>query len=670
MLTQIRNYKTSLMGLMLAGFLALLMVGFGMNFRSNYRESQAGVVIRVNDHEVNNEEFYRQVTLLTENYRERLGENFGKVKQFLNLEQQSIDSIIEGRVAGDFLQSLGLYIGTDQIEATIAQLPFFAKFGLSRENYENFLRSHGLTGEGLEEQTRQNLKERQLQTILADLNQPSEQELKSIYLEKNTKAAFQYLSFKPADFESKVDVSDEAKLKEFYEKQSDHYEKPRSVSYSFVKFAPEDFLDKVEVSPDDVRELYNQKQSQFYEPKELKLREIVFQKDSGSSAVEQMVTGTAAKDGKKDEINAAKKKTASSLVERLKAGEDFQALARQYSEDKGSAAKGGDMGWIITSNLDQDLRSIADRVEQGKFSDVIETATQYVILQVDDIKERKLKPFEEVRPQLEREIRMNDAPEYARIESENFLLQWQESKLSLAEFAAKEGKTIEKTGKLLPRGEDPSSAPGLTAKVITYSQGDQETVHAGNFDYAVEINETKDSYIPELAEVKDQVIKDYRLDQSRVLAKTAAEQALAELRGGDTGPGQAEAAAPGKKSIEEVAANMHQEVRTTPLVTREDPGSDPLLSLPDARRIGFSLNEQNPLPKQVIQGNEEFFVLRLSSRQLPNEDAFLANRASALEKEEQAASQRLGTYVLQSLRAEANIWVSPTLLDKAAAQRS
>ncbi|MFN8390073.1 MAG: SurA N-terminal domain-containing protein [Bdellovibrionota bacterium] len=664
MLTEIRRYKKSFTGLLIACFCALLMGSFGLNARGCNRESANNTVIRVDGHKIQYDEYYRQLQTLTEIYRRQFGPNFSQLRQFINLEQQTVDSIIEDKVAGDFLRSLGLSASTSQIEGFIMQLPFFQKFGLNKQTYEAFLRSEGLTGQGLEAKMRQDLEERQLQSVLSDLNRPTTPELKAVFLEQNTKAEFSYVSFKPADFEKKVVTTDQEKLKQYYEGYADKYRKPRSVSYSYVVFEPSRFLDKVEISEDDLRERYNQKQSLYYEPKEIKLREIVFNKEPEKpSALEEMVGGSDDKKGK-DAVNEAKKATAKSIVERLKNGEDFQALAKQYSEDKESGANGGDLGWTVVSKLDKEVRSVAERVEKGKYSDVIETPTKLVIVFIDDVKERTLKPFETVRPEIEREVRQNDAPEYARVESENFYQRWMETeasrKMSLADFAAKEHLDVKTTEKLLAKGEDPADAPGLTEKVISLSPGDKQTVRAGVQDYVVQINEAKESYLPELDAVKETVTKDYVATESKLLAKHAAEDALQELKG----TAAKDAAPKEKKTLEQVAAANSLEVKTTPPASRADTGTDPFLSLPDVKRVAFSLNEASPVANQVFQGNDEYFVAMLKSKTPPDEKLFAEKQKSLAETEQAAAAKRFSAFVVQSLRASADVWVDPKLLDK------
>lgn len=663
MLSAIRNNKKSVVGLLAAGFMAFLMIGFGMNARGAYKQSQDQVVIRVNDYEVKRDEYYRQLEQANENFRAQLGPNYAKFKNFLNVEQHTIDGIIEERVLQEYVRSLGLWASTPQMEAYIAQLPFFQKFGLTRETYDSFLHSQGMTGEMLEARVKEDLEVSQLQNIILDLSQPTERELKAAYREQNATAVFEYFALKPENFVSQVNTNDEEKLKQYYEGYSEKYRRPRSVKYTFVKFEPAGFLDRAEVTEEDIRERYEQKQSQFYEPKQIKLRQIVLKKAAEEpSSLEKMIAPDAKPEGGKA-LNEAKHAKAKSVVERLKNGEDFAAIAKEVSEDTATKADGGDRGWLLPAALDKDVRSVAERVEKGKFSDVIETPNEYVIVYIEDVKERRLKPVQEVHAQIENELRMQDAPEYARVESENFYRKWQdnpESKgLSLEEFAKKQGLNPVTTSGLLSKDQNPADAPGLTAKVVGQSQGDRETVRAENVDYVVEILETKDAYVPEFAELKDQIKKDYTETESQLMARREAEKAVNLLAGRPAADG----AAVEKKPLADLAKQYGVTVKTTSPLGQKS-GTDPLLTQPNNKQVLFSLSETNPVPPGPLPGPAgEFVVAQLKSKTFPDDNGFAAQMKDIRDKEQQAARNRAGAFLSQTLRASAEVWVDPKLLE-------
>jgi len=71
------------------------------------------------------------------------------------------------------------------------------------------------------------------------------------------------------------------------------------------------------------------------------------------------------------------------LIEQLRAGAPFQALARQFSQS-GSAANGGVLGWLSPALLDDELREVVQRMDKGQVSPLVRTASSYVILAMID----------------------------------------------------------------------------------------------------------------------------------------------------------------------------------------------------------------------------------------------------------------------------------------------
>jgi len=78
---------------------------------------------------------------------------------------------------------------------------------------------------------------------------------------------------------------------------------------------------------------------------------------------------------------------AQGLLERIKAGEDFSELARQYSQDPGSAAAGGDLGWFGRGVMVQEFEDAAFALKPGEMSELVETQFGYHIILVDEVEE-------------------------------------------------------------------------------------------------------------------------------------------------------------------------------------------------------------------------------------------------------------------------------------------
>ncbi|MGA2435589.1 MAG: peptidyl-prolyl cis-trans isomerase [Bryobacteraceae bacterium] len=89
----------------------------------------------------------------------------------------------------------------------------------------------------------------------------------------------------------------------------------------------------------------------------------------------------------------------------MKGGADFAELAKKNSEDPGSAANGGDLGWIQRGQTVPEFEKAAFTLAPKDLSGIIKTQYGFHIVQVLEKQEARLRPFEEVKGQIEAELR-------------------------------------------------------------------------------------------------------------------------------------------------------------------------------------------------------------------------------------------------------------------------
>lgn len=125
----------------------------------------------------------------------------------------------------------------------------------------------------------------------------------------------------------------------------------------------------VEVSDDEVREYFEAQQDALQErPATVTFKQAVLTVVPSDSAVD------AALD------------LAESVRERAAAGEDFGELAREHSQDPGSAQAGGDLGWFRRGNFAEEFEEAAFALPEGEVSDVIETIFGYHVIKVEKVR--------------------------------------------------------------------------------------------------------------------------------------------------------------------------------------------------------------------------------------------------------------------------------------------
>jgi peptidyl-prolyl cis-trans isomerase C len=146
-----------------------------------------------------------------------------------------------------------------------------------------------------------------------------------------------------------------------------------------------EIADKVAVKPEQVQEFYDQNPDQFTQQERVRASHILIAYPENADA--------AAK--------AQVRARAEQVLTDLKAGQDFAALAKEHSEDPGSAVNGGDLGFFEQGQMVGPFNDAAFSLAPGATSDLVETQFGYHIIRVAEKQQARAVPLDEVRPQVE-----------------------------------------------------------------------------------------------------------------------------------------------------------------------------------------------------------------------------------------------------------------------------
>jgi parvulin-like peptidyl-prolyl isomerase len=178
---------------------------------------------------------------------------------------------------------------------------------------------------------------------------------------------------------------DEAQAAEaWFQTRRDTYKTPERWVFDYVFFrksAPE----SIPIPVDTLQAYWERHPLEFTVPGEVHARHILF--------------ATRGADAARKEAQRAK---AAEILKRIRGGEDFASLARELSDDRGSAERGGDLGWISRADVVPDFAKAAFALEAGQTSDVVETEYGYHIIRIDDKRPQKLRPFDDCRGEIQR----------------------------------------------------------------------------------------------------------------------------------------------------------------------------------------------------------------------------------------------------------------------------
>lgn len=186
-----------------------------------------------------------------------------------------------------------------------------------------------------------------------------------------------------AEVEAKRQEEDAREAEHYYEAHRDHYHTPQRWQLDYVFFRKVK-PDSAPVSEDSIRVYYDTHPLEFTVPARARARHILiaFRPGDGPGA------RTAAR-GKAAEV-----------LKRAKAGEDFGALAKEYSDDRGSAAQGGDLGEISRGQVVKEFGDAAFAMKPGEISPVVETQFGFHVIRLESLTPQKLRPLEDCRAEI------------------------------------------------------------------------------------------------------------------------------------------------------------------------------------------------------------------------------------------------------------------------------
>ena len=274
----------------------------------------------------------------------------------------------------------------DTIRAALPQLFPDGKF-VGREVYAAVLAQQNLSIEEFEYTLRRQMLMLKLQHLVSEGVVVTPAEVEAEFKRRSEKVRLEYIALTKQSYLSQVKVTDE-EVRADYERNKVLFTVPEKRSVNLLVVDEERIGKQYSLPEADLRKAYEANKDNFRLPERVHVRHILLKTT----------------DKPQDELPKLQAK-AEDLLKQLRGGADFASLARQYSEDTTSAAKGGDLDWVVRGQTVKAFEDAAFSLKPKQLSGVIKTEYGLHILEVLEKQEARLKPFEEVKDQLAQEIK-------------------------------------------------------------------------------------------------------------------------------------------------------------------------------------------------------------------------------------------------------------------------
>ena len=380
MLQTIRDKFTGWIAIVFIGLLALtLVISFG---NMEQTPLQDNVVITVNDKEITLFEFQEEFSNKLAEFQDLLGDEVPEVLEQTIKESAGEDLIIRVLLL-DYLSNNGYRVSPEYVAELIRTNESFQLGGVFiRENYEAILASQGVSVDQFENDLRLQLEINQLRRGLIETAFMTNAEFTQFIELQMQERSGQVLIIDSSRFKDQVNV-DPSEVNDYYQNNIDLFQSDEELDVEYLEINIEDVAQQVQFSGDEIRDYYENNLDRFVSNEERKSSHILV-------AIDEDTT---------DEQAAKLIKEIQTKLET----ETFEELAKQYSDDPGSAAQGGDLGWAETGLFVPEFESALFSMNVGDTSEAVKTDFGYHLIRMDDIKPGQQQAFEDIEYELELE---------------------------------------------------------------------------------------------------------------------------------------------------------------------------------------------------------------------------------------------------------------------------
>jgi peptidyl-prolyl cis-trans isomerase D len=491
-------------------------VFFGIQGYNSFMGSD-NALAKVDGSPITQQEFDQAQRDRIERLRQQFGQDFDP-KLLENQEARAaiLDGIVMNRALASEANKANIVVTTDRLREVLATVPAFQEDGkFSYDKYKAYVASQGLTEPIFEQRVREDLrKQALLQAVVESAIVPKAVADRLDTMLREVREVRE-LRFTAEQFLPKVKVTDE-QVAAFYEQNRSLFETPETAKVEFLVLSPETIAGAGALPEADVRAYYEQNKARYGTDEQRRASHILVTPEGGDKA-------------------AARKK-AEQLLAQVKAKPgDFEKLARENSKDPGSAAQGGDLGFFGKGMMVKPFEDAVFAMKPGDISDVVESDFGFHIIKVTEVKPAQVKPFEQVKGDIERDLRTLQAQKDFAKAADQFTNLVYEQADSLQPAADALKLKIQQVDALTRRGLPPSISPRVadalfSEESIKSKRNTQAIEVATNTLVSARIVEHKPASVRPLDEVKAQVRQLVERREAVRLAREAGETRLAELR--------------------------------------------------------------------------------------------------------------------------------------------
>jgi peptidyl-prolyl cis-trans isomerase D len=519
MLQKIRDNTQGVFSKIFIGFIIAIFALFGL-------ESLVGTfvsstpVLEVNGKEISSleidslaqrkaQEFYTSVDASTD---------ISSVNEAM-FRTQAVDELIQRELLRQSASNSGMAISTVSIDRRILQTQDFQIDGVYNDQRANILlQSMGFTPTSYRATLAQEMLLNQILAAYSASGFATNREIEQLASLVHQKRSFRYITLGLDSASAASDIAD-ADIEAYYADNQAAFRREEQVRIAWLELDKEKLLDELSVTEAQVRAAYDAEIAGFQAQTERRAAHILFEASDEDSFAQALEAAAAVK-------------------ARIDAGEDFAALAAEFSDDAGSAQDGGDVGYTTGDTFVPEFESALRALAVDGVSDPVRTEFGVHLIKLTEVLETEVEPYETRRIALERDLKRREADTLYIARSEELGNLAFES-IGLEEPASVTGLALQQSDWFGRRGGvGIASVPAVISAAFNPELVDEglnsELIRVDeNRSVVIQVLEHRPAAVRPLDEVREDIRLSIRLERMQEQARQLGETILAALRNGD-----------------------------------------------------------------------------------------------------------------------------------------
>ena len=475
--------------------------------------------------EISSEEFRSAFERARQDQRQQQGDRFD-AREFETVanKRKVLDAMVDQRVLQMAANRDGIAVGDAKVRETIEGIPAFQVDGkFDPQRYQLTLASQVPPRSPL--QFEQDVRKGLQQGLIPDAVQQSAfatpSELQRVLKLLGEKRDVAYAIMPPPAPDTAPITA--AEIQRWYDTHLKDYRAPETVTLDYLDIDQSTLPPPAPADEATLRQRYDQEKTRFVEPEQRLAAHILIKVDANATPAVQ---------------KAAQEKAAALAQQARQPGADFAALARANSDDTGSKAGGGDLGWVAKDAMVKPFEDALFAMQPGQISDPVKSSFGWHVIQLREVKAGKQVPFEQARDQLAREQADADREHAFNDLTGKLVDQVNKNPTTLAPAARMANLQVQHAGPIARgQGTGVIASPAVQRVAFSESMIEDGTVSdpidVGNgHSVLIRISQHAQAHQMPLAEVSQRVVAAIRGDRAAKAATAAADRLVAAVRAG------------------------------------------------------------------------------------------------------------------------------------------